>query len=324
MHDSDPSPVLYAFDVCEGSPSRKLPPANLKEAPADDVAYRWIHLDFTQPGAKEIVQSQVDDIVAEVLTADDARPRCVKHKNGLLLTLRGVNLNPNSDPEDMVSIRMWIEDNKIISVRRRRLMAIVSLREEIEGGMPPKSIGSFLAKLVHGLTEHMDSVISDLSDKVDELEVTSIEAPEGLRTDLAGLRRTIIMLRRYIAPQREALARLYADSAGMFGDGDRTSLRETLDQITRMVEEMDAVRERCSILYEQIADRRAEEMNRNMMVLSVVAAIFLPLGFITGLLGVNVGGIPGAQNAYAFPALCFLMLVIAVVIALVFRKLKWI
>ncbi len=324
MSENDLPNALYAFDVYHDAPARKISNSALNEPIPDDVAYRWIHLDFTLPGVKQWIEDAVGPVVAEAVTVEDARPRCTKHSNGILLSLRGVNLNPNSDPEDMVSIRMWIDEKKIISVRRRRLMAIVALREEIENGRPPKSIDAFLAKLVHGLTERMDGVISDLSDKVDDLEAKSLEAPDGLRTDLADLRRTIIMLRRYIAPQREALARLHTDGETLFDERNRNSLRETLYQITRMVEEMDAVRERSSILYEQIADRRAEELNRNMMILSVVAAIFLPLGFLTGLLGVNVGGIPGAQSPYAFWVLCLVMVFIGFAIATLFRKLKWI
>ncbi len=325
MSDADISTAaLYAFDVYDGVPAQKLAPADLFKPVTENVAYRWVHLDLGQPGVKEWIEDHIDEAVAQALTLEDTRPRCVKHKDGLLLNLRGVNLNPNSDPEDMVSVRLWIEGRKIISVRRRRLMAVVSLREAIEAGKPPITVGAFLARLACGLTERMDGVIGDLSDKVDALEEMSIEAPEGLRMNLADLRRTIIMLRRYIAPQREALSRLHADGASFFEEGDRILLRETLDQITRMVEEMDAVRERSSILYEQIADRRAEEMNRNMMILSVVAAIFLPLSFLTGLLGVNVGGIPGAENPYAFWTLCALMLVIGFAISMLFRKLKWI
>ena len=57
-------------------------------------------------------------------------------------------------------------------------------------------------------------------------------------------------------------------------------------------------------------DRRAETMNRQMLILSVVAAIFLPLGLITGLLGINVGGIPGADNPWAFAIVCVLLVVL--------------
>jgi zinc transporter len=63
-------------------------------------------------------------------------------------------------------------------------------------------------------------------------------------------------------------------------------------------------------------------MNRNMYVLSIVAGVFLPLGLFTGLLGINVGGIPGTNSDYAFVVVCALLLVVAGVVLLLFRRLR--
>jgi len=74
-------------------------------------------------------------------------------------------------------------------------------------------------------------------------------------------------------------------------DRDRARLRETADTITRYVEDLDALRERAAVTHEELTTRLADRMNRTMSVLSLVAAVFLPLSFVTGLLGINVGGI---------------------------------
>jgi zinc transporter len=87
-------------------------------------------------------------------------------------------------------------------------------------------------------------------------------------------------------------------------------LREAAERVTRLGEELDAIRDRAQVIHDQIMDRRAETMNRQMLILSVVAALFLPLGLLTGLLGVNVGGIPGADNPWAFEILCGLLVLI--------------
>jgi len=64
-------------------------------------------------------------------------------------------------------------------------------------------------------------------------------------------------------------------------------------------------------------------LNKNMYVLSVVAAIFLPLGFLTGLLGINVGGMPGADNTDAFWIFCGLLVIVVGLQVLLFKKMKW-
>lgn len=316
--------ALYAYDITRDGTSTERDPNLLSTCVRPQGGYRWVHLDLAHEGAEPWIVSQADALVASSLTLEDTRPRCNRHNGGLLLILRGVNLNPAADPEDMVSIRLWIHDGLIISVRRSKLMAIVALRESIDAGNAPTSIGEFVTELAHGMTERMTPVIDDLADELDALEETSLDEPQGLRSRLAELRRTIIKLRRYVGPQREALGRLGAEGKQHLNEEAQISLRETVDRITRLVEDMDSIRERCGILNDQLADQRAEEMNRNMMVLSVVAAIFLPLGFLTGLLGVNVGGIPGTDSPIAFSVLCAAMMAIGVTITLFFKKLKWI
>jgi zinc transporter len=75
-------------------------------------------------------------------------------------------------------------------------------------------------------------------------------------------------------------------------------------------------------VHDQLVERRAEDMNRSMLILAVVAAIFLPLGLLTGLLGINVGGIPGTETSWAFWAVCGLLGMTAMFQLWLFRRLK--
>ena len=76
-------------------------------------------------------------------------------------------------------------------------------------------------------------------------------------------------------------------------------IREIAERTSRFVEDIDAAKDRAAITQEELNSRLSEQMNKAMYVLSIVAAIFLPLGLLTGLLGINVGGIPGAENKWA-------------------------
>ena len=324
---SDPqteSLCLYAFDV---SPDGQVTPVdeNALTAPVPGTAaYRWVHLNLAHEDVARTVAALSDEVVARALTLEDTRPRADTHRDGVILNLRGVNLNPESDPEDMVSIRMWVTEKLIVSTRRRRLMAVVSLRQALEEGHGPKTTAEFVTDLAAGLTERMDKVIIDLADDVDDLEDQSLTETGNLRMALTELRQTTIMLRRYISPQREALGRFALIEQDILSEQSIISLRESNDRVTRFVEELDAIRERAAILHDQLTDRRAEELNQHMMVLSVVAAIFLPLGFLTGLLGINVGGIPMADSPFGFLTVCVLTVLIAIALLWLFRRLKWI
>jgi zinc transporter len=118
----------------------------------------------------------------------------------------------------------------------------------------------------------------------------------------------VITLRRHIAPQRDALAFLTVEEMKWLTQQQRWHLRESIDQIIRYVENLDMLRERATVLQDTLLNHLSEQLNRNMYLLSIVTTLFLPLSFMTGLLGINVGGIPGSNSPIAFVIVCALML----------------
>ena len=149
------------------------------------------------------------------------------------------------------------------------------------------------------------------------------EPDQSLRSSLTDLRREAITLRRYLAPQREALGRLQGEQLSWLTELDRLRLREVNDRLIRYVEDLDAVRERAAVAHEELISQLSNQINKRMYVLSVVAAVFLPLGFLTGLLGVNVGGIPGAESPFGFATFTLLLVVIVAVQLWFFIKKRW-
>jgi len=254
----------------------------------------------------------------------ETRPRCVATDDGLLIFLRGVNLNPGADPEDMVSLRIWIDDQKIYTLGLRRLLSLDDLRELIARGNGPEVSGDFLVMLVNLLLDRVGVVIDDLYDRVDELEESVlITSGHQQREQLASIRRQAITLRRFLAPQREAFNRLSAERSAILTNEHHLYLRESSDRLTRFVEDLDAARERAGVVHESLVSSLTEQTNNRMYILSVIAAIFLPLSFVTGLLGINVGGIPGAESPLGFPLVMFGMLLVAAALLAFFRWRRW-
>jgi len=292
--------------------------------PADGLL--WLHLDYSQASAQHWVreESGIDDIVAESLLLRDVRPRSLVTREGLMVVLRGVNLNPGQHPEDMVALRMWIERDRVITLRRRHLLSVDDLRECIDRGVGPSSAGSFLVDVCDRIVERMSKVIHDVEDAIDRLDEQVATGESGmLRSEIADVRREAILLRRYLAPQRDAMSRLYSEPVEWLDDVQRMRLREIADRTMRYVEDLDAARDRAGVGQEELATRMAEQMNNRMYLLTLVAALFLPLGFVTGLLGVNVAGIPGTETPTAFIALCLILFVLALIQLWVFKRRGW-
>ena len=143
------------------------------------------------------------------------------------------------------------------------------------------------------------------------------------RQMISTLRQQIASVRRFLAPQRDALDRLYRNPGNWLSDADIRDLRDEADRITRYLEDLDLARERTMVLREEFLGQLAQEQNSRMYVLSVVAAVFLPLTFVTGLLGMNVGGLPGLDSPRGFLGSVVLMVFAAAALVGFFRWKRW-
>jgi zinc transporter len=286
----------------------------------------WIHLDADHESVRKWLtdKSGLSPLVTEALLEVGTRPRSVVSESGVLAIFRGVNCNPGADPEDMVAMRMFVNEQRVITMRRSRLMAVQDIHETLRSGNGPTTAGEFFVAVVDRITERIGEIVVNIEDRVAEVEDTIVSAETAeLRPQLAELRRESISLRRYIAPQRDMLARLAHERIAWLTESDKMLLRETAERTARYVEDIDAARERALISQEELNNRLAERMNRAMYTLSIVAAIFLPLGLLTGLLGINVGGIPGTESPWAFMIVTVFLVVLAIVLIAWFKKLKW-
>ncbi|MHA7872403.1 MAG: zinc transporter ZntB [Hyphococcus sp.] len=321
---ADPGPLVFGFGFNAGAPESIAP--EHWEARAGAYEWCWLHFDAKHDETRRWLfeRSGMPDAAARSLLAPETRPHLTRFAEGLAINLRGVNLNEGDAPEDMVSIRIWLDERRLISARLRRVKAAQDLRADMSAGVPITSPAALLARIAAKLSERMEPFVQEIEDRIDALEEAILEGGErDLRSRLAETRQVAVVVRRFIAPQREAVARLANDDIAFFSETDRIDFRETVDRITRLTEDIDAARERAMVLQDQLTDRRAEEMNRNMMVLSVAAAIFLPLGFLTGLFGVNVGGMPGVDNPIAFWVVTGVCIFIGVGLGFLFKYIKW-
>lgn len=288
----------------------------------------WMHLDNDSPRAENWLResSGIPASVIGALLARESRPRSLRVDDGLLVILRGVNLNEGAQPEDMVAIRLWVEQNRIITVRYERLMTPREVLDDILAGRHgPENASRLFVMLAEKLSLKVNDVIIEIEDQLGELESrVESDQPSVLRSALAETRQDTVALRRYLSPQREALSNLQYDAPEWLDPNDRMGLRETADRTMRYLEDLDAARDRAVVVLDELANKMAESMNRTMYALSIVAAVFLPVSFLTGLLGINVGGMPGVDSGLAFWVVCGIMSVTIILEIIILKRLKWI
>ena len=292
----------------------------------------WAHLPFDPEDPQGVLDwlaahvPGLDATTCRALTGDATRPRAIAAGHGLMVILRGVNLNAGAEPEDMVTCRLYLDERRVVTLSRRPLGSISALADKIAAGQGPETPAGFLHDLGDALIERIEDMLEQSEEETDDLEdrvedpVTVAEYALRSRAEAMRLRRIVMILRRHIAPQRDAFATAATQAPQLIDAFDARRLVEIEDRHRRAVEELDGLAGRLTLIRDQIRSEQDERTNRNLYFLSVISALFLPLGFLTGLLGVNLGGIPGSDTPWGFPIFCILLvLVFAAQIALLRR-----
>jgi len=286
----------------------------------------WIHLDRRSPEAARWIRTEsgLDEISAEQLLTESTRPVALRHEDQLLLVLRGVNLNEGAEPEDMISIRLAVSPDRVVSAQSDRLRAVWDLFDEMHEGRGPRTPGSLVVAIARGLAARMSPVVGHIEELLDDLEDRVVD-PEGKveRTELIRIRQQVIALHRYVAPQAETILRAAEEQPEVFSRAERDELARVASETERLSEALAAAKARAAVIQEELGTQIAETTNARVYVMTLVAVVFLPAGWVTGLLGMNVGGIPGAETVWAFWAVVTGLTVVATTGLLLMKLSRW-
>ena len=177
--------------------------------------------------------------------------------------------------------------------------------------------------LLDEITDRISEVITTWDATLDQLENDAQIVSNADQSELTLLRKGILMLRRYLIPQREAINQMEPEKLSWFDANNQTHIAEIAQAMIRLVEDLETEKDRVEALQDSLSTQSQQDTNQRTYYLSIIAAIFLPITFATGLLGVNLAGIPFAEKPWAFPAFCLTLVVVAIFVAIFLRYRKW-
>jgi len=321
--------LLHAFILDGAGGAQAITYAQLGQLQLTEQQTLWLHLERSHSRTELWLreQSGLSEFACDVLLEESTRPRLLRLANQeLLLFLRAINLNSQADPEDMISLRIFANAQYVYSLRQRPVQVTDELITAFSRGLGPKSASELLLYFAQSITDRVEDIVSELADRIDQ-EEARVDADERYVSDPLSMlksRRRAANLRRFLAPQREVFAAFTRTQESWFLSDDAMYWNELNNSLTLHLEELELTRERIGFVLETEHRRRNETMNRTMYLLAIITGFFLPMTFVTGLLGINVGGIPGSEQPYGFLLSCVLLAILAFGQWLFFRWLRWV
>ena len=310
----------FGFRITGGKAER----VEIKQALGCTAELVWVHLSTNEEKAQSWLrdEAKLSDYVVEALTATETRPRCDGFDDGALVNLRGRSSEEMTSTDPLASVRIWAVEGRVFSVTRKRLCAVENVEDLVEQGTI-RDPGDLIAAFATAITTNLDPQVADLGDELDDCE-EALDASRvfELRRTVAKVRVAAIGYKRFLQPQRAALEKLATLPCDWLQDDDRLHLNAAADRAARMAEELESIRERASLVHDALTDLRAEQLDTRGLIISIVAMVFLPLTFVTGLYGMNVP-LPYQQAPWMFDAIMGACAAIAAGVVIYFVQRHW-
>jgi magnesium transporter len=291
-----------------------------------DSGWIWVDIDATDSTSDE-VSSYLVDLDLDVLAIADAvhdhdLPKVDDFGSSVLVVLHGLG----ADEVETFEVDCFLSSGVLVTVRNHDTPALDALWSELQANAAAASgsVDVLLARLADVLTRRLMSVLDEFEDVVDGLIDMALRADARTIGEITAIRSDLTAIRRVVHPQREAVDILRSSESPLISAEGRRRFSDVFDLADRTATELVTAR---SVLAETLDAYRGAEARQATdvtKVLTVYAAILLPLSLITGFFGMNFPNLPGLDSDIGWIVVVIVMLVITFVSLGVFVSVGWI
>ena len=290
----------------------------------------WADMDRPTPEESRILTNvfrfhelAVEDAVAEIL-----HPKVESYGDYLYLILHGIDFNPREHRFRTQDVDFFLGPNYLVTVHPGVSRSIGKVGDAVARNARVLAEGpaALLHRIVDTMVDNYRPEVDKLQDRLDRLEKEVFEQPRAqLARRILDFKRDVASLRRVVNPQRDVVARLARREFPFISEQLSYRFRDVHDHLVRLSDEAMFFQDRITSLLDAHLSTVSNQLNGVMKILTVIATIFMPLTFITGLYGMNVD-LPhfGLGANVFFWVLLMLMLGVSGGMLFWFRHRRWI
>jgi zinc transporter len=275
----------------------------------------WVDVDVSdETGINWLsTQSSLSEEVISQLLQPGKFSRRENLEEGLLVNLCAINPASEAEADNLITLGLFLEQNRVISVRSRTIVPIEEVRSHVKAGTGPRTPLGFLAFAIVCIKKRLEPLITRISEETAEMEASVLEENvESRSEDLNALRREVFRVRRYVSPFQNILKLIISDPMINTSDEECRALEGAAELLNRYLNALEDCRERTALLQDLVEARVSQTMARATYNLTIIATVFLPLTFVTGLLGMNVAGIPEEHAPWGFWVVVGVLVLLAI------------
>jgi len=298
----------------------------LKERPT----VSWINIDGLHDTAQLERLGQhfeLHPLVLEDIVHTQQRPKLEDYEQYVYIVLRMLSFDEEKLEVATEQVSLVLGRGYVISFQERAGDVFEAVRERLRRGKGrARRMGAdYLAyMLFDAIVDHYFVVLERIGEEIESLERALMEDPRAeLLSSIHRLKREMILLRRAIWPLREVVAALTREDVPLVRAEIQPFLRDVYDHTIQVIDGIESYRDMLTGLQDLYLSSVSNRMNEVMKVLTVIATVFIPLGFLAGVFGMNFEHMPGLGWKWSYPLFWLVILLLGGGMFAYFRRKRW-
>jgi magnesium transporter len=270
---------------------------------------------------------EIHPLVLEDILNTDQRPKIEDFEKYIFFILKMLYINEQNKEIHSEQVSLILGKNYVISFQESNGDVFDSIRERIRKGKGRiRKMGSdyLVYSLIDAIVDNYYTILENIGDRVEEMENDVVTSPDPeLLQNIYNLKREMIYLRKSVWPLREVINGLLREESKLIKNSTHIFLRDLYDHTIQTIDTIETFRDMISGMLDIYMSSISNKMNEIMKVLTIFAAIFIPLTFIAGIYGMNFQYMPELSIQWAYPAIWIVIIIVTVTLLAYFKHKKW-
>ncbi len=288
----------------------------------------WIDVqDPSEPDFRILKEEfQFHDLALEDASKLHQRPKIDSYDHFYFVVFYVARINQETDNIALQEVDLFIGENYLVTSHLGPVPELeeASARWQSNTEAVASGIGSLIHAILDTIVDSYFPVTDRVADKIEELEEAIFQrADDKTLQSIFNLKKSLLALRRVVAPERDVLLVLTRRDLPVLDESSTVYFQDVFDHCLRILDSITMYQDLLTSALDAYMSMLSARLNQVMKVLTAVSAILMSVGLITGIYGMNFTHMPELNSPFGYPFALMLILVTGGVLALLFRRIKW-
>jgi magnesium transporter len=266
-------------------------------------------------------------LLLEDILNTEQRPKMEDFGDYIFLVVKMLHYDEKTEQVEAEQVSLILGPNWVISFQEREGDVFNQVRDRLKKGKGRiRKLGAdYLAyTLVDAIVDNYFIILEEFGEAIEDTETELAQNPtrETLQT-IRTMKREMIFLRKSVWPLRELVSGLERGESPLVHESTGVYLRDVYDHTVQVIDTVESFRDMISGMLDIYLSSISNRMNEVMKVLTIFAAIFIPLTFVAGIYGMNFEYMPELRWHWGYFGVLIVMASVAVIMLVYFRRKRW-